>query len=207
MALTGEELKAQEYIAIPLKYRKYEQSGFGTPTGKFELYSTIMRDWGYDPLPSHVEPPESPVRTPERYAKFPLIRITGAKQAVYMHSQNRQVDSIRRLTAEPVVEMHAATAEAQGISEGDRVWVETQRGRLCFKAHLHRRIHPKVVAIPHGWWYPEREGPDHGILDACSNMLTSDEINECDPVFGSSPLKGLLCRVVKEDAVRDSLSS
>jgi len=32
--------------------------GFGTPTGKFEMYSTIMEGWGYDPLPAHVEPPE-----------------------------------------------------------------------------------------------------------------------------------------------------
>ena len=92
MGITWEELKAREYVEFPLQYRKYEKVGFGTPTGKFELYSTMMRDWGYDPLPNHVEPPESPIRTPEVYEKFPLVLITGAKQPMYMHSQSRQIE-------------------------------------------------------------------------------------------------------------------
>ncbi len=199
MHITWDELKKCGRIETPLEYRKYEKCGFGTPTGKFELYSTMMRDWGYDPLPSHVEPPESPYRTPERYAQFPLILITGAKQAMYMHSQNRQVDSIRRLAPQPVLEMHADTAAASGIAEGDMVWVETARGKLQLRAHLHQRIQAKVVAIPHGWWFPEQAGPDHGIFESCANVLTDDNADLCDPTFGSSPLKGLLCRVYKTD--------
>ena len=195
MGITWNELKERGYVETPLEYRKYEKSGFGTPTGKFELYSTMMRDWGYDPLPDHVEPPESPYRTPERYAEFPLILITGAKQAVYMHSQNRQVESIRRLAPQPMLEIHPATAALYGIAEGDMTWVETARGKLKLRAHLHKRIHEKVVAIPHGWWFPEQPGPDHGIFEGCANMLTDDDADLCDPTFGSSPLKGLLCRV------------
>ena len=197
MHITWDELKERGYVEIPLEYRKYEKVGFGTPTGKFELYSTMMRDWGYDPLPNHIEPPESPYRTPEVYEKFPLILITGAKQAVYMHSQNRQVDSIRQLSPQPVLEMHAATAAGLGIAEGDMAWVETARGRLQLRTHLHRRIHEKVVAIPHGWWFPEKPGPDHGLFESCANVLTDDNADLCDPTFGSSPLKGLLCRVYK----------
>jgi anaerobic selenocysteine-containing dehydrogenase len=197
MHMTWDELKQREYVEIPLEYRKYEKAGFGTPTGKFELYSTVMRDWGYDPLPAHIEPPESPYRTPRVYEKFPLILITGAKQAVYMHSQNRQVESIRKLSPDPVLEMHPATAAGLGIAEGDMAWVETPRGRLQLRTHLHRRIHEKVVAIPHGWWYPEKPGPDHGAFESCANVLTDDNADLCDPTFGSSPLKGLLCRVYR----------
>lgn len=198
MNITWKELKERGYIELPVTYRKYQKDGFGTPTGKFEFYSTIMRDWGYDPLPSHVEPPESPYRTPERYADYPLILITGAKQAVYMHSQNRQVESIRRLAEQPLLEMHEKTAEDLGIAEGDMVWVETSRGRLRMRAHLHTRLLEKVVAIPHGWWFPEQPGPFHGLQEGCANMLTDDDVEHCDPTFGSSPLKGLLCRVRKD---------
>ena len=87
MGITWDELKARDYVPIPIEYRKYEKAGFGTPTGKFEIYSTVMKDWGYDPLPSHVEPAESPVNTPERYRDYPLLLITGAKQTMYYHSQ------------------------------------------------------------------------------------------------------------------------
>jgi anaerobic selenocysteine-containing dehydrogenase len=199
MGITWEELKAQEYIEYPLEYRKYEKVGFGTPTGKFELYSTMMRDWGYDPLPSHVEPPESPVSTPERYKDFPLVLITGAKQPMYMHSQSRQIESIRRLAPEPLLEIHTDTAQSLNIREGDFAWIETARGRLSMRAHLHERIHANVVAIPHGWWKPEEPGPLHGIFETCSNILTDDDPDLCDLSFGSSPLKGLLCRVYKAD--------
>lgn len=193
--VTWQELKSREYIEIPLEYRKYEKTGFGTPTGKFELYCTTMRDWGYDPLPDHVEPPESPVRTPDLYEKFPLILITGSKQPMYMHSQSRQLKSIRRLAPEPLLEIHPRTAASLKIADGQFAWIETPRGRLRMRAHLHQRIHEKVVAIPHGWWKPEEKGPFHGIFENCSNMLTNDDPELCDLSFGSSPLKGLLCRV------------
>lgn len=202
LGITWEELKKMEYVEIPLEYRKYERVGFGTPTGKFELWSTVMSEWGYDPLPNHTEPPESPISTPERYKLFPLILITGAKQPMYMHSQNRQLDSLRHLAPEPLAEMHQNTAAPLGIREGDQVWIETIRGRLCMRVRLHDRIREKVIAIPHGWWRPEDPGPLHSMFETCSNILTDDDPGTCDLSFGSSPLKGLLCRVYKADERR-----
>ena len=197
--LTWAQLKEREFIEFPLEYRKYEKTGFGTPTGKFELYSTMMRDWGYDPLPGHVEPPESPVRTPEKFEKYPLLLITGSKQPMYMHSQNRQVESLRRLAPEPLLEIHPRTAALLSIHDGDFAWVETQYGRLRMRAHLHERIHERVVGIPHGWWRPEDPDPMHGIFQTCSNVLTNDDPDLCDLAFGSSPLKGLLCKVYRDE--------
>jgi len=199
MGITWNDLKAHDYIPIPIEYRKYEKSGFGTPTGKFEIYSTVMKDWGYDPLPSHVEPAESPVSTPERYRDYPLLLITGAKQTQYYHSQGRQIPSLRKLAPEPLLEMHSDTAAALGIAAGEFAWVETVRGRLCLKVRTHDRMHPKIVAVPHGWWLPEHPGPDHGVLEVCANVLTDDDPENCDVVFGGSPLKGLLCRVYRAE--------
>ncbi|MBM3346545.1 MAG: molybdopterin oxidoreductase [Betaproteobacteria bacterium] len=196
MGITWEELRARDYVEIPIEYRKYEKSGFGTPTGKFEIYSTVMKDWGYDPLPSHVEPVESPLTMPERHREYPLILITGAKQAMYYHSQGRQLPSLRHLAPEPLLEMHRKTAQRLGIDAGEFAWVETVRGRLRLKVHTHERMHPGVVMVPHGWWLPEQPGPDHGLFDVCVNVLTDDDPDICDLAFGGSPLKGLLCRVV-----------
>jgi anaerobic selenocysteine-containing dehydrogenase len=199
MGVTWDELKASEPIVIPIEYRKYESSGFGTPTGKFEIYSTVMKDWGYDPLPSHVEPAESPVSTPELYKEYPLLLITGVKQPMYYHSQGRQIPSLRELAPEPLVEMHSQTAAALGVAAGDFAWVQTSRGRLRMKVRTHERIHPKVVNVPHGWWLPERPGAEHGVLDLCANVLTDDDPDNCDVAFGGSPLKGMLCRVYRAE--------
>lgn len=198
MGISWEDLKTRDYVQIPLEYRKYEKAGFGTPTGKFEIYSTVMREWGYDPLPGHVEPVESPVSTPDRFKEYPLLLITGAKQAQYYHSQGRQVPVLRKLAPEPLLEMHTSTAAALGIAAGEAVWVETVRGRLRLKLHTHERTHPSVVTLPHGWWLPEQSGPDHGVLQVCANVLTDDDPESCDTAFGGSPLKGLLCRVYRD---------
>lgn len=200
MSISWADLKGRDYIPLPIQYRKYEKEGFGTGTGKFEIYSNVMKDWGYDPLPSHVEPAESPVSTPERFKDYPLLLITGAKQTQYYHSQGRQIPSLRRLAPEPLLELHSETAAALNLGINDFAWVETTRGKLRMKVRIHDKIHPKVVAIPHGWWLPERPGPDHAVLEVCSNVLTDDDPNNCDVAFGSSPLKGLLCRVYRAES-------
>jgi len=61
-----------------MEYRKWEKGllrpdgrpGFDTPTGKFEIWSTILEEYGYDPLPIYTEPSESPVSQPERSEEF-----------------------------------------------------------------------------------------------------------------------------------------
>ena len=60
-----------------MEFRKYEKNGFSTPTGKVELYSTIMEQWGYDPLPRYQEIPESPVSKPDMVKEYPYILING----------------------------------------------------------------------------------------------------------------------------------
>ncbi|CAG4882730.1 putative Acetylene hydratase [Georgfuchsia toluolica] len=45
-----DELKEKGFISVPVKYRKYEEKGFATPTGKIELYSTVMEKLGYPPF-------------------------------------------------------------------------------------------------------------------------------------------------------------
>lgn len=46
------------------KLRADEKPGFDTPTGKFEIWSTVLEDYGYEPLPKYIEPEEGPVANP-----------------------------------------------------------------------------------------------------------------------------------------------
>ena len=81
-----------------------------TPTGKVELYSTIFEGCGLDPLPYFEEPPESPVSTPELTEEFPLVLTTGARVRAYFHSEHRQVQSLRKMNPDPLMEIHPDTA-------------------------------------------------------------------------------------------------
>jgi thiosulfate reductase / polysulfide reductase chain A len=196
LGLTFKQLKQKGHISVPIIYKKFEKDGFKTPSGKIELYSSILEKLGYDPLPYYKEPPESPLSTPHIAKQYPLILTTGGRVLSYFNSEFRQITALRKAHPDPLVEIHPETAKNYGIADKDWVWIETLRGRTKQKAMLTLGIDPRVVHIEHGWWYPEKTGPDYGLWESNANILT----NSCgpyDPAMGTYQLRALLCKVYK----------
>ncbi len=185
----------------PDEHKKYEKmGGFGTPTGKLELYSTILENLGYDPLPAYDEPKESPVASPELAKQFPLMLITGGRFQPYYHSEHRQIESLRKRRPNPRVQLHPDTAKQLGIDDGDWVWIETPRGRIRQQCVYFDGIDRNVVHAEHGWWFPELPAEEpwlHGVWESNVNVLTDDDPLVCNPKSGGWPLKTALCRVYK----------
>ncbi len=198
MGITYEEFKKIAYIAEPIKYKKYEQEGFKTPSGKVELYSSIFEKFGYDPLPAYEENPETPVSAPEVARDYPLILITGGRHVVYFHSSNRQIPWLREIVPQPKLTIHPDTAAKLGIKDGDPVWIEAPRepGRVKMVAELSETVDPRVVHAPSHWWFPEKKDPDHGCWDSNINAILSND-PPYDPIVGATPLRGCLCKVYR----------
>jgi len=165
------------------EFQKYLKDGFNTPSKKLEIYSELMEQYGYDPLPTFKEPAQSPASRPDLAGEYPLILTTGAKTVAYLHSEYRNLPSLRRLVPEPLIEINPQIASSLGIADRDLVKVESIRGSIELKAKLTEDIHPKVVSIQHGW------------SEANANLLTDDEAR--DPVSGYPEFKCVLCRVTK----------
>ena len=198
MGITWQEFKKMNYLKGETTYRKYKTKGFSTPTRKFELASTLLEKWGYDPLPQFREPPESPVSTPELTKDFPYILITGMRQPGFFHTENHQVPWLRELHPDPTVEIHPDTAKKEGIKNGDWVVIESPRGKVRQRAKLTPRIHPNVVGAQHAWWFPEKKDPDHGWKDSNINLLTDNAYEACDPAMGATSVRVLLCKIYPE---------
>jgi anaerobic selenocysteine-containing dehydrogenase len=192
--VTFEALKARGFVKLPMKYRKFEKSGFRTPTGKIELYSTVLERLGYAPLPAYQEPPESPVATPDIAAGYPLVLTTGGRISHFFNSEHRQVENLRKAQRFPEAEIHPETAARFGIGKGAWLWIETRRGRIRQKAKITDGIDPRVIHVQHGWWFPEEDPPDYGVWTANANLLT-DNGPPYDPAMGTYQLRALLCRV------------
>jgi anaerobic selenocysteine-containing dehydrogenase len=180
----------------PKQYKRYEQNGFKTPSGKVELYSSQLEERGFDPLPIYYEPPETPYSDPELAKEYPL-QCTTRKLAVYRHSGGRQIRSLRDSHPEPIVIIHPETASKLGIEDGDWVYIETKRGRIKQKAGLSTGVDQRVVVVDHAWWFPERgEAELFGWAESNCNGLTNDK-----PPFsremGSFNIRGLACGVYK----------
>jgi anaerobic selenocysteine-containing dehydrogenase len=193
--LTWEQFKEKGFLKGDMVYYKYRKGGFSTPTRKVELYSTILEEWGRDPLPKYTEIPESPVSRPDLAKEYPYILNAGLRTPTFFHSANRQVPWLREIRPDPIVEIHPETARKHGIKETDWVWIESPRGRVREKAKLNDGIDPGVVVAEHGWWFPEIKDFGHGWEISNINVLTDDSHQSMDPVMGATNLRVLLCNI------------
>ena len=202
--VTWADVRDKPYLRGEVKWRKYLDKGFSTPTRKVELYCTTFEKWGYDPLPTYVEVPESPVSNPELAKEYPYILITGPRAPVFFHSEHRMIPWLRECNPDPMIDIHPDTAKKHGIKEGDWVYIESPRGRIKQRARMLPGMHPQVVCIQHGWWFPEIKTPDHGWDQSNSNILTDNDPKTLNIAFGASNLRTLLCKIypVKQEEAK-----
>ncbi len=164
-------------------YKKYEKRGFKTPSGKVELYSSILEKFGYDPLPIYNEPAESPISRPDLIKEYPLICNTGMKPLVHTHSQFHELPWIKSIFPEPYAAINDKTASQYKIKNDEKVIVTSPRNEITVRAKIAKAIPPGMVFIPHGW-----DKPDY-------NNLTDD--SGVDPIAGSFSTRAFLCNIKK----------
>ena len=183
---------------VMMQYRKWQKGqlradgkpGFETPSGKFEIASSILEEHGYNPLPVFTEPGEGPVSQPATASQYPLVFNSGARTTTDFRSQHHGVDKLAAQAPEPEVLMNDADAVRRGISEGDKVMVETPRGSLGFRARVSGDIVQGAIDCNMGGGGPV--GPE--AWRKCNvNELT--DLERYDPVSGFPVYKALLCEV------------
>lgn len=177
------------------EYRKFENRGFQTSSGKVELYSHQLEQWGLGPLPVYNQAGEVPSIQQET-KKYPFI-LTSQKPGCYVHSSGRQIQSLRDRHPGPCVHINPETAKKLGIQPGDRVVIETKAGKIEQEAFISGHIDPEVVLVDFGWWFPEAGiSVLYDFKKSNVNMLT-DSNSRYNREIGSDMLRGIRCRVYK----------
>jgi cysteine desulfurase NifS len=197
-----------------MEYKKWEkgslredgQPGFDTPSGKFEIWSTTLEDYGYEPLPKYTEPKEGPLGSPELTEQFPLVFNSGARPHTDFRSQHHGIKGLLKDNPEPTVELNIEDAKERGIETGDLVEVRTPRGAVSFRARVTNNIVRGAIECNMGGGTPV--GPK-AWQEWNVNELT--DINNYDEISGFPVYKALLCEAVKVEegtrATRRSASS
>ncbi len=186
-----------------MEYRKWQkgrlradgQPGFDTPTGKFEIRSTVLEDFGYEGLPKYTEPTEGPVARPDLARSFPLVFNSGARPHTDFRSQSHDIPALVRDHPEPVVEINPADAAARGIASGDLVEVRTPRGAVPFRAVVTDALVQGAVECNMGGGTPVGPRPWR---EWNVNELT--DLDNFDEISGFPVYKALLCDVVRMEA-------
>jgi len=136
-------LRANGWVKLPLGEAPLANGGFRTPSGKCVIDSP---EFG---VPDHVPNYESPQG--ELAERFPLAMISPPARN-FLNSSFVNVQSLRDIEGEPVLEMHEADALARGIAHGQPVRVFNDRGEYVCKALLSARARPGVVNGLGIWW-------------------------------------------------------
>ena len=183
-----------------MEYKKWQKGGlrqdgkpgFDTPTGKFEIWSTIFEEYGYEPLPKYTEPTEGPLSSPRVAGKFPLVFNSGARHQTDFRSQHHGIEGLVKDNPEPTVELNFNDAVERGIQSGDLVEVRTPRGKVPFRARVTNDIMKGAVECTFGGGTPV--GPKSWQK---WNVNELTDINNYDVISGFPVYKALLCDVVK----------
>jgi cysteine desulfurase NifS len=186
-----------------MEYKKWEKGGlrtdgkpgFDTPTGKFEIWSTTLEEYGYEPLPKYIEPTEGPRADPQQATRYPLVFNSGARPHTDFRSQHHGIRGLVKDNLEPTVELNVLDAEQRGIANGDLVEVRTPRGAVPFRAKVTRDIVAGAVECNMGGGGPV--GPT-AWREWNVNELT--DLGNYDEISGFPVYKALLCDVVKLEA-------
>lgn len=193
---------------VQMQYKKWEkgllrndgQKGFATPTGKFEIASTILEEHGYDAIPIFVEPTESPLSQPDATNSYPLVFNSGARVNTDFRSQHHGIKGLLKERPEPTVTLNTKDAKERNIENGEQVFIITKRGKVKMRALVTDDIVQGAIDANMGGGGPV--GPK--AWQECNiNDLT--DLQNYDPISGFPVYKALLCDVLKVDEQSEKL--
>jgi len=162
--ITWETIRST-YVTLPGNRIPWQDGKFGTPSGKYELYSEKAAADGYAPIPVLQEPTSPPT-------EFPLRLLTPhARQS--MHSQHFAFTD-----AVPTVYLNAATARAYGLQAGQTSRLSSPAGQLRVTVAVDDGILAGLAVVPQGWWH--KSGPVNRLTEIqVSDMGDNAAYNEC----------------------------
>jgi anaerobic selenocysteine-containing dehydrogenase len=147
-ALVGVEfdaLQRQGWVKLPIPDAPFAEGGFPTADGRAHA------DGGGLGVPDHVPNHECALSMPDLARRYPLAMISPPARN-FLNSTFVNVQSLRDIEAEPIVEIHAGDAAARRIESGATVRVFNDRGQYHCKAVVSPRARPGVVNGLGIWW-------------------------------------------------------
>lgn len=191
----NEQAAEMPYHFGPFDFKKYETTGFATPTGKVELKSTILEDLGFDPLPYWRD-------TPDGGEEFPLSMFIGVREDEYFQTAQRQIEKFRKRNNAPRFFVAPGDAKDAGLKQDGWARVVTSHGSVKAKVDIQEEMPKGVVRVPHGWWQPDRpegDGTLSGAWEFSDSQICPDDDENIDREQGVPQLKGLACRIEQLD--------
>ena len=158
-------------------FKKYEDGGFGTPSGKVHLYWEDLEDEG-QALPRSILAPEYEADVedyPFIMISYRRIHINGTGPWSVNNAQLR--DPVSGQRDNPAL-VNTVAGEKLGLKDGDMVTVASRTGSVRMPVKLTEHIRPDCIGFMHGFGATVgRVGAGAGV---CDNELIPDAGSHLD---------------------------
>lgn len=143
---------------------------YTTPSTKIEFYVDDWTDFD-QALPTWVAPDEINADD-ELASKYPL-QFAQTHSRFHCHSQFMESAWMHEIDGGPKLEMAPEDAEPRGISTGDTVIVENDRGSIKVEAKINNSMRPGVTRLHEGW-YSEYMADTASCLQTLTNSVRTE---------------------------------
>ena len=162
--------------------------GFPTPSGKFEISSSIMRDLGFTPYPEFKD-----IRSLPGFdrSSYPFMLTIGARSPIRYGVTGPNIKELANMEPCPLCDIPRADAMRLGLADGDTVRISTPFGTENCVCRLSDMM-PGTVSLPHG-------GGSAYMVPAWRDFNSNDlaSLDCTDELSGFPTLKSLPCRIEK----------
>jgi len=110
-------------------------------SGKFEIYSDLLKKKGFNPMPTWFAVPDF-----ESRKKDELI-LSSYKVNVHTHSRTANCKWLSEINHDNSALINPVTAEKRGIESGDRIRIKSTVGEIIMKAEVTEGVIPDLIAI------------------------------------------------------------
>ena len=166
-AVDFEALLAKGFAPVTQVEAPFAKGQFPTPSGKCEFFSARLAAQGLDGRPDY----RPKYQTPGTSTQYPLAMISPPARN-FLNSSFVNVQSLRDIEGEPLLEMHAADAASRHLADGATVRVFNQRGAHQCRLVVSARARPGVVHGLGVWWRK------FGMDGTNVNQLTSQQLTD-----------------------------
>jgi anaerobic selenocysteine-containing dehydrogenase len=140
-----DDLRKRGWAALPVPDAPFAAGGFQTANGRARVDVPGLG------VPDHVPNYESVATSPALAARYPLAMISPPARN-FLNSTFVNVQSLRSIEGEPLLEIHAVDAAIRGLTSGQTVRVFNDRGEYRCKCEVSERARPGVVNGLGVWW-------------------------------------------------------
>jgi anaerobic selenocysteine-containing dehydrogenase len=171
----------------------------------------------FDPLPIYYVPLESQATDTQQY---PLNAVTQRPMAMY-HSWDSQNAWLRQIHTHNYLHVNPVTAQANGISDDDWIWVESMHGKVRCQCRLTEAVEPgtvwtwNAIGKSSGAWGLLKEANEsqrgfllnHLISEELPSQEAGEHLSNSDPITGQAAWYDVRVKIYKAKNQKSNLTS